>query len=100
LIIGRVVGNVVSTAKFRTYEGWKLLQVRPLDLKRRFFRPPFTAIDLVDAGVGDEVLVCLEGKSAMDAIGLGDNPVDAVILGVLDRVDLVETEGADPWTRE
>jgi ethanolamine utilization protein EutN len=100
VIIGRIVGNVVATVKYRKYEGQKLLQVLPLDLRRRPSRPPITAIDLVDAGPGDEVLVCLEGKSAMDAVGLGDNPVDAVILAVVDRVKLVDTEGKDPWTRD
>ncbi len=100
MIIGRIVGSVVATAKYRKYEGQKLLQVRPLDLSRKPGRPPLTAIDLVGAGPGDEVLVCLEGKSAMDAVGLGDNPVDAVILAVVDRVTLVDTKGKDPWTRD
>jgi ethanolamine utilization protein EutN len=90
MIIGRVVGEVVCTRKFRTYDRAKLLQVQPLDLENKEKGMPMTAIDLVDAGFGDEVLVCLEGQSAVDAIGLGDNPVDAVILAVIDELRIQE----------
>ncbi len=98
MILGRVVGEVVCTVKFRKYEGQKLLQVQPLDLDRRPQGLPMTAIDLVDAGPGDEVLVCQEGQSAVDAVGLGENPVDAVILGVVDAVQFAPPRGGDPWT--
>lgn len=98
MIIGRVVGEVVCTVKFRKYDRQKLLQVQPLDLDRRAKGGPMTAIDLVDAGPGDEVLICLEGQSAVDAIGLGDNPVDAVILAVVDQVAFVPPREGNPWT--
>jgi len=49
-----------------------------------------SAIDLVDSGPGDKVLVCLEGQSAVDAIGVEGNPVDAVIIGVIDEIKLIE----------
>jgi len=98
VIIGRVVGEVVSSAKFRTYQGCKFLQVQPLDLDRKPVGLPMTAIDLVDSGPGDEVLVCLEGQSAVDAIGIVDNPVDAVILGVVDAVSFVPARKDNPWT--
>lgn len=98
MIIGRVVGEVVCTVKFRKYDGQKLLQVQPLDLDRAARGGPMTAIDLVDAGPGDDVLICLEGQSAVDAIGLGENPVDAVILAVVDRVALAPPREGDPWT--
>jgi len=97
VIIGRVVGEVVCTVKFRKYDRQKLLQVQPLDLDRRPKGGPMTAIDLVDSGPGDEVLICLEGQSAVDAIGLGENPVDAVILAVVDQVSLAERREGDPW---
>lgn len=98
MIIGRVVGEVVSTAKFRTYQGCKFLQVQPLDLDRRPEGLPMTAIDLMDSGPGDEVLVCLEGQSAVDAIGIEDNPVDAVILAVVDAVRFAPPRKGNPWT--
>ena len=99
MLIGVVVGDVVATVKFRKYEGKKLLQVQPLSLEREPAGFPLTAIDLVDAGPGDEVLVCREGKSAMDAIGLGENPVNAVILGVVDEVSFSNPEENETWTR-
>ncbi len=99
MIIARVVGNAVCTVKHRKYQGQKLLQVQCLSLERGPMGLPFTAIDLVDSGEGDEVLVCREGKSAMDAVGLGYNPVNAVILGVVDGVSLPSSR-ENPWTQE
>ncbi|MCI4398560.1 MAG: EutN/CcmL family microcompartment protein [Acidobacteria bacterium] len=99
MIIGRVVGEVVCTVKFPKYDRQKLLQVQPLDLDRQPKGGPMTAIDLVDAGPGDDVLVCLEGQSAVDAIGLGPNPVDAVILGVVDAVSFVPSRKGNAWTK-
>ncbi len=99
MILARVVGTVVATVKFHKYEGQKFLQVQPLDLEKEPVGLPFTAIDLVDAGEGDDVLVCREGQSAVDAIGRGENPVDAVIMGVVDAVSFVPPRRGNPWTR-
>jgi ethanolamine utilization protein EutN len=99
VILGRVVGSVVATEKFFKYEGLKFLQVQRLGLARQAVGLPFTAIDLVDAGQGDEVLICTEGQSAVDAVGRGENPVDAVILAVVDAVRLVDAGEDDPWAR-
>lgn len=100
MILGRVVGEVVCTVKFRTYDRQKLLQVQPLDLDRAAKGFPMTAVDTVGAGVGDEVLICLEGQSAVDAIGLENNPVDAVLLAVVDQVRLVDSKRSELWTSE
>ena len=99
MLIGRVVGEVTASVKFRKYEGKKLLQVQPLSLKKQLSGYPLTAIDLVDAGPGDEVLVCREGKSAIDALELGMNPVDAVILAVVDRVRLEDRKENEAWNQ-
>ena len=98
--LGRVVGNVYATQKFRKFEGLKFLQVQPLDLNRKPRGLPMTAVDLVDAGEGDEVLICTEGQSAVDAVGLGDNPLDAIVLAVVDSVQLALPRKESPWTRE
>lgn len=90
MIIARVIGEVVCSQKFRTYDRCKILQVQPLDLEGNDKGAPMSAIDLVDAGFGERVLVCLEGQSAVDAIGLEGNPVDAVILAVIDEIKLVK----------
>ena len=99
MILARVVGHVVATQKFRKYEGQKLLQVQRLGLEKEPIGLPTTAIDLVDAGEGDVVLVCNEGQSAVDAIGLGPNPVDSVIVAVVDEVRFVPPRKDSPWTR-
>ncbi len=88
MIIGRVVGNVVSTVKNRKLEGAKLLLVQPLDLDGSDKGTAVLAIDSVDAGVGDRVLLTLDGKSAMQALGRGLAAVDAAILGVVDSLDV------------
>jgi microcompartment protein CcmK/EutM len=88
LIIGEVVGTVVSTQKHHKVEGRKLLLVQPLDLDGKPDGRILMAIDSVDAGEGDRVLVVLEGKSASMAAGRAESPLDAAIVGVVDAVNL------------
>lgn len=88
MIIGEVVGTVVSTVKHYKMEGRKLLLVQPLDLEGKAQGRGLLAIDSVDAGVGDRVLVVLEGRAAGVALGRSSGPVDAAIVGVVDSVDL------------
>ena len=88
MVIGRVLGNLVSTQKNRKLEGTKLLLVQPLDLEGAPRGAAVVAIDSVDAGVGDRVLLVLDGKAAMAALGRGLAAVDAAILGVIDTVDV------------
>jgi ethanolamine utilization protein EutN len=85
--IGRVVGTVVSTQKNRKLEGAKLLLVQPLTLDDEPRGVVLLAIDAVGAGVGEKVLVVIEGKSAGDAIGKKGAAVDAAIVGIVDTVD-------------
>jgi ethanolamine utilization protein EutN len=88
MVIARVVGNLVSTQKNRKLEGTKLLLVQPLDLEGRDRGTTVIAIDSVDAGVGDRVLLVLDGKAAMTALGRGVAAVDAAVVGVVDTIDL------------
>ena len=88
--ICRVVGTVVSTQKNRKLEGAKLLLVQPLTLDGRAARPTLLAIDSVGAGVGERVLVVIEGKAAGDALGKKAAAVDAAIIGIVDAVDFRE----------
>jgi microcompartment protein CcmK/EutM len=64
MIIGRVAGTVVATEKHYKLEGRKLLLVQPLDLDGAGRGEPVLAVDGVDAGEGDRVLVVQEGRSA------------------------------------
>ena len=88
MVIGRVVGTVVSTQKNRMLEGTKLLLVQPLELDGKPRGASVIAIDSVDAGVGDRVLLVLDGKAAMTALGRGVAAVDAAVVGVVDAVEV------------
>jgi len=85
--IGRVVGTVVATQKNRKLEGAKLLLVQPLTLEGEPRGTALMAIDSVGAGIGEKVLVVLEGKAAGDALGKKAAAVDAAIVGIIDTVD-------------
>ena len=89
--IARVVGTVVSTQKNRKLEGAKLLLVQPLTIDDQPRGVALLAIDAVGAGVGEKVLVVIEGKSDGDALGKKAAAVDAAIVGIIDRVDISET---------
>ena len=86
----RVVGTVVSTQKNRKLEGAKLLLVQPLTLDGAPRGTALLAIDSVGAGVGERVLVVIEGKAAGDALGRKAAAVDAAIIGIVDAVDYVD----------
>jgi microcompartment protein CcmK/EutM len=85
--IGRVVGTVVSTQKNSKLVGTKLLLVQPLTLDRQPRGVEVLAIDSVGAGVGETVLVVMEGKAAGEALGKKAAAVDAAIIGIVDTVD-------------
>ena len=88
MILARVTGTVVSTHKHRKLEGAKLLLVQPLTLEDTPRGGELLAVDGAGAGVGEKVLIVLEGRSASDAIGQKAAPVDAAIVGIVDTVDL------------
>jgi ethanolamine utilization protein EutN len=85
--LARVVGTVVSTQKNRKLEGAKLLLVQPLTLDDTPRGHALLAIDSVGAGVGEKVLVVLEGRAAGEALRRKAAPVDAAIVGIVDHVD-------------
>jgi ethanolamine utilization protein EutN len=80
----------VSTQKNAKLEGTKLLLVQPLDLTGADRGGAVLAIDAVDAGVGDRVLLVQDGKAAQTALDRGIAAVDAAVIGVVDSVSLVE----------
>ena len=87
MIIARVVGNVVATQKEASHEGKKILLIQPLDLENQPLGDAIVALDAVDAGVGDRVLVVQEGFSAMTSVGHMESPIDAAVIGVVDLVE-------------
>jgi ethanolamine utilization protein EutN len=87
MILGRVIGHVWAARRDARLQRAKLLVVRP----HAIYEPAFgtrhlVATDDVDAGVGDDVIVCL-GAPARASAGGNDMPVDAAVLGVVDRID-------------
>ena len=88
--IGRVVGTVVATQKNKKLEGAKLLLVQPMGLDDQPRGAAVLAIDSVGAGVGEKVLLVIEGKAAGDALGKKGAAVDAAIIGIIDEVEYRE----------
>jgi microcompartment protein CcmK/EutM len=86
MLLGRVVGTVVATRKDERLLGTKLLVVRYVDPRGKDESTYAIAIDTVDAGPNDRVLI-VTGSSARMASGLKDVPVDAAIVAVIDAVD-------------
>jgi len=100
MILGRVIGQVWAARRDTRLQRAKLLIIRP----HAIYEPAFAtrhlvATDDVDAGVGDDVIVCL-GAPARASLGGNDMPVDAAVLGVVDRIDLqpeaLRAPGAGP----
>ena len=88
MILAKVIGQVVATQKQSSHEGKKILLVQPLTLQEEPLGDPIVALDAVDAGIGDRVLAVQEGFSAMTSVGHTDAPIDAAVIGVVDRVEL------------
>lgn len=88
--ICKVTGNIVATVKNHHLKGKKIMIVQPLDLDGNPEGNDYLAIDTVSAGTNDKVLVIKEGGSARIVLNDKDVPVQAVIVGVVDEVDIPE----------
>jgi microcompartment protein CcmK/EutM len=87
VILARIVGTVVSTRKDSRLEGKKLLIVKPISPQGADEAGYLVAVDTVDAGFRETVLV-VSGSSARMAAECKDRPVDAAIVGIVDTVHL------------
>jgi len=88
MLIGRVVGQVVSTEKHASHKGRKALVVQPLNLDGTDRGDAVIALDSVDAGIGDRVLIATDGFSAMTSVGRPQSPIDMAVVGFVDSIDL------------
>jgi microcompartment protein CcmK/EutM len=88
MYIGKVIGTVVSTIKISHLESRKLLLVNQLDLRGGETDDYDIAVDVVQAGPGDTVMVIDEGNGARQILGLDPGAIRAVIVGVVDEVKL------------
>ena len=89
MILAKIVGTVVATRKDERLVSNKLLIARPMDPQGKPEGNFLVAVDTVDAGVGETVLI-VSGSSARMAAGMKDTPVDAAVVGIIDSVDLSE----------
>jgi ethanolamine utilization protein EutN len=89
MILARVVGTVVATRKDEKLVSSKLLLARPVDPHGKVDGGYLVAVDTVDAGFGETVLI-VSGSSARMASGMKDCPIDAAIVGIVDTVTVKE----------
>jgi microcompartment protein CcmK/EutM len=89
VLLAKIVGTVVATRKDPRLVSNKLMVVRGMDPRGKAEGNYLVAIDTVDAGVGETVLV-VSGSSARMASGLKDCPVDAAIVGIVDTIEMNE----------
>ena len=89
MLIARVIGEVVATRKHSSHEGLKLLLVQPLNLDGSDRGDAVVAVDSVGAGVGERVLLTLEGFSAFTSVERPMTPIEMGVIGIIDHVELV-----------
>jgi microcompartment protein CcmK/EutM len=87
MLIARVVGTIVSTIKDEKMTGRKLLIVREATTENELVGKPIAAVDTVDAGVGDLVLIA-QGSSARQTTVTKETPTDAVIMAIVDELEV------------
>ena len=87
MILAKIVGTVVATRKDERLVSSKLLLAQPIDPAGEPRGHHLVAVDTVDAGAGETVLI-VSGSSARMAAGLKDRPVDAAIVGIVDTISL------------
>jgi ethanolamine utilization protein EutN len=88
MYIGRVTGDVVSSVKYETLHTQKILIVQPVDPELNDVGEPILALDTVDAGKGDVVLIVDQGTAARTVLMQQYPTVRTLILGIVDRIDL------------
>ena len=89
MLIARVVGELVATQKHASHEGRKLLLVQPLNLDGSNRGDAVVALDAVDAGVGDRVLLSTDGYAASSSVGRPQSPIDMAVIGFIDQIEIL-----------
>jgi ethanolamine utilization protein EutN len=89
MLIARVIGEVVATRKHSSHEGLKLLLVQPLNLDGSDRGDALVAVDAVQAGIGEQVLLTTEGFSAFSSVGRPMAPIETAVIGIIDHVELL-----------
>jgi len=93
MILAKVIGNVISTMKNKNLVGYKLLLVKEIDLKGEFInKNDALAIDLIDAGIGDTVIIVREGDAVKQILGTSNSPINTMIIAIVDDIDISEEQ--------
>ncbi|HET6271991.1 MAG TPA: EutN/CcmL family microcompartment protein [Bacteroidota bacterium] len=90
MILCKVTGTIVATQKKESLIGQKILMVQPITLDGEPLGRDLLALDTVDAGIGDTVLVVQEGQAAAQLLKRTDVPVHSMIVAVVDGLEIVE----------
>ncbi len=90
MILGKVVGTVVTTLSHRDFKNRRLLVIQPLSLPGETPDGDFIALDNTHAGIGDTVLVNREGNGARQILNNPDGCVVSVIVGIVDSIYLAD----------
>ncbi len=96
MILARVLGNIVATQKDRRYQNARIMLCQPVTLEGVETGATLLALDSVDAGAGDMVLIVQEGWGASTAATKeAGAAIDSAIVGIVDRIDLLPDEAKD-----
>jgi ethanolamine utilization protein EutN len=88
--IARVIGDVVSSVKYPTLTGQKILVIQPIDPDGAEYGEPLLAMDQVSAGIGDVVLIVDQGSATRQVLKQQYPTIRTLILGIVDRIDMPE----------
>lgn len=90
MILGKVVGTVVTTLSHPHFDNRRLLVVQPMVSEGEESEDEFIAVDHTHAGIGDTVLINREGNGARQVLNLPDGCIISVIVGIVDSVEIIE----------
>lgn len=83
--LGRVIGHATATIKHRSLDGWRLVVLDMLNVRREPEGDPVVAADKLGSNVGDVVLLNSDGKAARELIGDDKSPVRWFVIGIVDE---------------
>jgi microcompartment protein CcmK/EutM len=90
MLLCKVKGNLVATQKNEHLVGHKLLLVHRIDLEGNLIgEKDMISLDLIDAGIGDTVLIAKEGDAVQQILGHKNAPVNTIIIAIVDDIEIV-----------
>ncbi|MHB8905456.1 MAG: EutN/CcmL family microcompartment protein [Melioribacteraceae bacterium] len=91
MFLAKIKGNIVSTPKNKFLTGHKLLLAHEVDQNFNFIgEKDLIALDLVDAGIGDNVIIVQEGDAVQQILGHGNAPVNTMVIAIVDNIEIAK----------